>query len=504
MKRRKFLKSIGVLTAATYTGPELLGSHLGVKKSDTLAIQPSASQQNEVTKWGPDDLPNKPIGIPRGINPGMVVWVWNPDATNEKCNSVFDTQDWYWKPENVNEKIVGEMIRSALTELTGKRTVRNAWDLLFQTHNLKKSNNNKGYSSGEKIFIKINQGTSRWLLTDEDKKKGYYYPSSLRPDETQRRTSMGVTETTPYTVLEILRELVNEIGVDQTDIMVGDPMTHIYAYNYDVWAREFPRVAYLDRYSVSFGRTMIHPTEKERVYYANGMAPEKLFDVHEKADYLINIANFKPHLSAGISLSAKNHFGSIASPTASLLHSSLIVTRGRIPDNSGYGKYRVLVDLSGSRYLGQNTVLFMVDGLFGGGSSETKPPVRYFMPPFNNDWSNSIFVSMDQIALESVCYDFLRTEWNGQRTHNPVNSSNEANPNWNGVDDYLHQCADPASWPAGIVYDPDRSGIPLKSLGVHEHWNNPVDKQYSRNMGTGNGIELVSIPGSLVKSSKRK
>ena len=41
-------------------------------------------------------------------------------------------------------------------------------------------------------------------------------------------------------------------------------------------------------------------------------------------------------------------------------------------------------------------------------------------------------------------------------------------------------------------------------LGVHEHWNNPVDKQYSRNLGTGNGIELVSIPEDLVKSVKEK
>ena len=27
-----------------------------------------------------------------------------------------------------------------------------------------------------------------------------------------------------------------------------------------------------------------------------------------------------------------------------------------------------------------------------------------------------------------------------------------------------------------------------------EHWNNPVDKQYSRNLGTGNGIELIKLP----------
>jgi len=30
-------------------------------------------------------------------------------------------------------------------------------------------------------------------------------------------------------------------------------------------------------------------------------------------------------------------------------------------------------------------------------------------------------------------------------------------------------------------------------LGVHEHWNNEIDKLYSRNLGTGNGIELIQI-----------
>jgi hypothetical protein len=121
------------------------------------------------------------------------------------------------------------------------------------------------------------------------------------------------------------------------------------------------------------------------------------------------------------------------------------------------------------------------------------------MAPFKNDWSNSLFLSLDQVALESVCYDFLRTEWNGSHIHNAINNSCENNPNWNGVDDYLHQAADPSNWPAGIVYDPDNSGKPLASLGVHEHWNNAVDKQYSRNLGTGTGIELVSVPETLVK-----
>jgi len=46
--------------------------------------------------------------------------------------------------------------------------------------------------------------------------------------------------------------------------------------------------------------------------------------------------------------------------------------------------------------------------------------------------------------------------------------------------------------PSGTIYKPD--GVRLKSLGVHEYWNNATDKKYSRNLGTGNGIELVTMP----------
>jgi hypothetical protein len=38
-------------------------------------------------------------------------------------------------------------------------------------------------------------------------------------------------------------------------------------------------------------------------------------------------------------------------------------------------------------------------------------------------------------------------------------------------------------------------------LGVHEHWNNPQDKQYSRNLGTGDGIELIKVKGTRPETS---
>ena len=64
---------------------------------------------------------------------------------------------------------------------------------------------------------------------------------------------------------------------------------------------------------------------------------------------------------------------------------------------------------------------------------------------------------------------------------------------YDAIDDYLHQAASSEYWPEGITYDPDNSGTPIPSLGVHEHWNNADDMEYSRNLETGEGIELVRL-----------
>jgi hypothetical protein len=466
----------------------------------TLTSGSQNSFGGDLSERGPEDGPNQPFGTGMGVNPGRVVWVWNPEATNENCLNTFESKDYYFKPENTNKDVVATMIRSALTKLSGKKSIPEAWDVLFRYHNQIKNQNSSGYAKGEKILIKINQGTSRWLLTQEDKDNGYFYPQTFKPTALRGSTNYGTTETNPYVVLELLKELVNEMGINPADIAVGDPMTDIYGHNYQVWHAEFPDVIYIDKFSTKFGRTITVPTSDDRIFYANRNQKDKIYDVIENAEYLINVASLKPHYAAGISLTAKNHFGSQARGTAQHLHNSLITPRGSLGSNGGYHKYRVQVDLMGSKYLGRNTVLYLVDGLFGGGAIETKVPVKYFMAPFNNDWSSSIFVSQDQVALESVCYDFLRTEWNGINQHNPANGQPDYVPGIRGVDDYLHQAADSSNWPDGIVYDPDNSGKPLPSLGVHEHWNNAQSKQYSGNLGLKKGIELVSIPDTLVRN----
>jgi hypothetical protein len=454
-----------------------------------------ASYAAQTDKTGPDDAPNQPMGQGVGINPGRVVWVWDPKATNPNCINAFELH----RPENTNQGVVNRMVVDGMKKLSGTVNLYESWDALFHSFNLRKNKVNKGYTQGEKIFIKINQGTANGKLKENDRKNGFYIAESITQSAGAKNGTLGTCETYPNVVLEILRELVNVVGVDQKNIAIGDPIAHIYGHNYEVWAAEFPEVVYVDKASTYFGRTLIKPTTADLVFYSDKSQIDKLYDVIENADYLINVANLKPHGRAGMSLTAKNHFGSQARNSAFHLHASLIspVSLGN-PTNAGYGKYRVMVDLMGSRYLGRNTLLYVVDALYGGGSNETRVPVKYFMYPFNNNWCNSVFLSQDQVALESVCYDFLRTEWNGTYRHNAANNDYETIPNVNGVDDYLHQAADPINWPKGIIYDPDHSGKPLGSLGVHEHWNNADQKQYSRNMGTANGIDLVAIPDTLV------
>jgi hypothetical protein len=111
-----------------------------------------------------------------------------------------------------------------------------------------------------------------------------------------------------------------------------------------------------------------------------------------------------------------------------------------------------------------------------------RSPRKWNSAPYNGDWSSSLLASQDPVAIDSVAFDFLWSEWDNY-------------PRMSGADDYLHEAALADNPPSGTFYDPNHATNVerLSSLGVHEHWNNPRDKQYSRNLGKANGIELVRI-----------
>ena len=490
--RRKFLKDSGMAVAGlglsnVFAEEITAAAQNPATTQDPAAARPAQAPAQLPSNVGPDDVPNQPFGVEKGINPGRVVWAWDKNATNENATTYF----WL----NTNNELVYKMFRESVLKLTSKNTSKEAWDAIFKNFNKEKKGVEKGYTKGEKILVKINQTTARGTLRPEDIANGYSLTPGLRTEP------FGACEQGIATGLALLRELVNEAGVAQEDILLADSQNPTFKHLADAWWAEFPRVKIGSKMSADHGRTLLVETEKELFHTSDGKISEKLYTVTERADYMINIAQLKPHRNGGITLTAKNHFGSHSKERSSHFHVYLPIVGGRTDVNSGYKKYRILTDMMGSKYMGRNTMIYIIDGLFGGGAGETGPPVKYHMAPFNNDWSNSLFMSLDQVALESVCYDFLRTEWDGVHQHDPSNNNTEFGPSVNGVDDYLHQAADSKHWAEGIVYDPDRSGKPMPSLGVHEHWNNAVKKQYSRNLGKNYGIELVSIPEKLVGGS---
>ncbi|MFH1195095.1 MAG: FlgD immunoglobulin-like domain containing protein [bacterium] len=437
-------------------------------------------------------IPNNPIGEAKGIFPGRVVWVWNPDATNENCTNTCDydnttgdeDDDGWFLDKNNNQEVIDNMVSTAIQQITGETTDLAAWQRIFTRFNEQKHGRSEGYVAGQKVYIKVNV-TSAYS-------KGSFWGNISDDNNVMENSCYGTAETSPHVALSLLRQLINVYEIPQDAIYIGDPMKSIYNHSYNKWHAEFPDIHYVDC-DGTYGREKAIPTTAAVLKYSDKgteleYATDKIYKQMNEADYLFNLPTLKAHARAGITVFAKNHFGSNTRESAFHLHGGLVAPNEGAPTRTASNLYRTQVDLMGHERLGGNTVLFLLDAIYAG-SEAIDPPTKWDMAPFNHDWTSSIFVSFDPVAIESVSFDFLNTEYNGQ--NGKVNY-----PTMQGTTDYLRQAASSEYWPAGFTYDPEDDGTPISSLGVNEHWNNSTNKQYTRNLGTGNGIELVFIDQS--------
>ncbi|MBN2312804.1 MAG: SMP-30/gluconolactonase/LRE family protein [Sedimentisphaerales bacterium] len=413
---------------------------------------------------------NQPMGVAKGIYPGRVVWMHDPDAT-----------DWDgpgnghpWQAEHTDVERVHAMMSRAVRELTGAANDAGAWDALFKYHNRNRDKGNVGYKVGEKIFIKVN--FVGFIFTH----------GGVNPDNYNLETKRDYMNTSPQMLLALLRQLVNEAGVEQPDIAICDSLAYFANEYFDIIKKEFPGVRCLDR-TGKFGRVKMKESSVPLYWSCNptGCKQDYVPESFARAEYLINLANLKGHTGSGVTLCAKNHYGSLV----------------RWPAQKGYydmhkaafsrdvGIYRNQVDLMGHSHIGGKTMLYLIDGLYCGihPVDMDKAPRRWKSAPFNGDWTSSLLASQDPVAIDSVGFDFLFAEY-----EDPARRS--------GVDDYLHEAACTDNPKSGTFYDPDHPGNVkrLASLGVHEHWNNPQEKKYSRNLGAGEGIELVAVKASNI------
>ena len=429
----------------------------------------------------PADPANSPIGTAKGIYPGRVVWDHNPDATNWKPEWNNRKDIFYWDDEHTDQAVVDEMMSNCIKWLTGEEEDSIAWDSLFRYFNRTHNKGDVGYTQGQKIAIKPSHVEQRKL----DYKVNY-------------------ADLSPQMVVGLLKQLVYEANIPEQCITVCDSSRYITNKTFDRCYSLFPNVNYLvtnfytdegdDRYKDP-RRPPVVPSEEPMIFYSNindksnpprAIPPDRLPMPFVEADYVINLGVMKGHSTAGVTLCAKNWYGSFCCPPGNNRTNDAhhMFLNEYTPEA---GHYRVLVDLMGHEHLGGKTMLFILDGLWGfpwhGSSSR---PRQWQNTPFNNDYPSSILMSQDMVAIDSVALDFLQAEF--------ADNMGGAGRARGAIDDYLHEAAlanDPCS---GTFYDPEADGIRMSSLGVHEHWNNPLDKQYSRNLDPNNavGIELIS------------
>lgn len=419
--------------------------------------------------------PNAPIGAAKGAHPGRVVWAHDPDAT-----------DWdgpgnghWWEPAHTSQGQVDRMMDRALRALAGESKSELAWGKLFRHFNGIHGRGKVPYKVGEKVAVKVN---FVGCIKAWDRRK-------VTKIEQYKLRNSDYMNTSPQMIIALLRQLRDKAGVRESDITVGDTLCYFPNEYYELCQKEFPNVRYLD-YVGEFGRTRATRSSVP-LYWSTPDAAGKETDYlpvsFVQASYLINMANLKSHNDfAGITLCAKNHYGSLVrTPTRKgyfNMHNDLPFVK------PGMGRYRPLVDLMGHEHLGGKTLLFIIDGLYAGKHAKERAPRKWKSPPFNGDWSSSLFVSQDPVAIDAVGFDFLRTEWDDA-------------PQRSGTNDYLIEAAMANNPPSATFYDPNHGGqvARLESLGVYENWNNAQNKQYSRNLGTGGGIELVKVTGTKVQ-----
>jgi len=416
------------------------------------AAPPVAPPPKPATAWAPADGANHPFGTPRGVRPGRVVWTYDPKAAS------WDGQTGNWWEDRFNDQAaVDGLVSNGIRRLSDTASDAAAWDALFRAFNRRSGRGDVGYRKSEKVAIKINENNA------------------------SSHASTAEINASPHLVLALLKTLVNSGGVPEADITVFDTSRYITDDVYQKSHAVFPGVRFVDN-AGGDGRIKATYVDGAILYSVDTKLATGLASCLVEATYAVDMAILKGHVSQGVTLCAKNWYGatSIQPDWRKNFHDYFEQKRDGSPSHLTF------VDFMGHKDMGAKAVLFLIDALYADDLVNGPPHFRWNMSPFDGTWPSSVLLSQDGVAIDSVGIDFLRSEW----------------PNLVDLaycDNYLHEAARAEAPPSGSVYDPERDGTRLKSLGVHEHWNDAIHKQYSRNLGTGDGIELVYVPATLGK-----
>lgn len=485
--RREFIKKSGTSVIASTVAAGLLSS---VSPTEAAASPAPQQQPRQSTPydWKPQST-NQPIGVARGIFPGRVAWAHAPGAAHWNGEWKSMKSPW-WLDENTNQEQVTAMVADVIAKVSGQTDPKLAWKEIFKYHNAAKGKKTTEYQNDEIVAIKVNMNS-----TDQVDRNNNY------------------SDVAPQTIYAVVEQLVKYANVPEDKILIYDAKRPVYsAVVQKIW-KDFKDVRFVQEKEL--GNSQKHPVygdfsrierpnwTKVLTYSGKGNYDQARNMPKQVADatYLINLAVLKCHSypysnmeggdegQTAITMTGKNHFGSIQGPWE--LHGILNTNQEAKPN-----AYSPIVDMAASPHLGAKTILYMLDGLYSA-RKHSSYPMHFPNAPFfnknnpyaNTEWPSSVLASLDGVALDSVGLDILYSQ-----TKNNIDPENKNRP-WmlirENADDYLHELALADNPPSGTKYAQD--GQPLKSQGVHEHWDDDETRRYSRNIDPekGMGIELV-------------
>jgi hypothetical protein len=362
-----------------------------------------------------------PIGVAKGIFPGRVAWVYNPDAATWKG------EGFYWdaavNPQAEYDKSFTEGIKS----LSGGKDDATSWNLIFKWFNNSHERPGTGYQAGDKIAIKINMNNA----------------------DSPAIHAKNRSNANPQACVAVVRSLVNA-GVPQKEIWIGDPSRAVTDNVFNAIHSAYPDVNVVD-YFGNDGR--VTTTTVPDVFPNEDVVTGQSKCFYD-ARYIVNMPLLKGHVGQGITFGSKNFYG----------------INGIKPVWSDNGNRHPLVSalanyMTNPKFAGK-TILWAMDATYPNRDLDGTPQASWAEAPFNGRPASSFIMSLDGVAEESVSLDFFFQHY-----------ADEVNQ-FKGF-----------GYASGYMVTAAKAG-----LGVQEHWNNDVDRKYSKNLDPkANGIELVYV-----------
>jgi uncharacterized protein (DUF362 family) len=314
-------------------------------------------------------LPLVASGRIHNADTSRVVRVYSPEATKEwdySSNFPWDhtveqtpehpgkIKERYY--DYINDDVVARMLDLGLRDLTGAENATAAWKALLV-----------GYRPGQRITLKLNMNNASF---------------------NEAITTNRMDQTMPL-VNAVLSMLIDGLSVEPDNITLLDAQRWFHPIIMKGRCR-YPGVRWVDSKtpdrwdpseSVTFTRD--HPAPG-----GNFWMPRD----YTQADHIINFCLMKAH-GCGITGAMKSHFGSIPSPK--WLH-------------EGMGQKSYIADLCATPSIRNKVRLNLVDALFASwfGPVWAPRPWKTFPQPS----PNSLLLSRDPVALDTVMLDHIRDE----------------------------------------------------------------------------------------------